>query len=121
MKLGVGFFEIGDGQPEVAFGCRKGTVAKQVLNMAQTGVVLDQVRGTTVTPHVRSDHFFDFCELGVLFHQSSQAIGIQSISPIRDKEPVGLSRFQQSGAAFKPGHLNLVKPGVRSKPSTIDH
>ena len=31
MKLGVGFFEIGDGQPEIALGCRDGTVAKQVL------------------------------------------------------------------------------------------
>jgi hypothetical protein len=48
MEFGVGLLEIGNGQAQIAFGGRNGTVAQQVLDVAEAGVILHQVSGTGV-------------------------------------------------------------------------
>lgn len=57
MELAVGFFEIGDGEMQIAFGGRERPVAEQLLHVPEIGVVPDHVRGATVPPDVRCDAF----------------------------------------------------------------
>ncbi len=53
VELGVGFFEVGDGQAQVAFGGGQGAVAEQILDVPQVGVVLHKVSRAGVAPNMR--------------------------------------------------------------------
>jgi hypothetical protein len=70
-------------------------VAKQILNMPQTGVVLDQVRGTTVTPRVRSDHFLESA--------NRRFVCIHCLSQQKQKAAECIFRGFGFGLGFEPG------------------
>jgi len=65
MKLGVGFFQIRDGQAEVAFCGGEGAVAEEVLDVAEAGMVLDEMSSAAVAPDVRCDDLLDLGQLRV--------------------------------------------------------
>ena len=83
MELGVSGFQVGDGELQVTLGGRQRAVPKQVLNVAQIGVVLDQVRGAGVTPDVRRDVFLDLGEPGVTLDQVADGVRVNGFAPER--------------------------------------
>ena len=44
LRFSVGFFEVGDDEPEVLFGSGRGAVAEDLLDMAQVGTIYRQIR-----------------------------------------------------------------------------
>ena len=50
MELAVGLLQVGDGQPQIPLRGRQRDVPQKLLDVAQVGVVLQQVRGATVPP-----------------------------------------------------------------------
>jgi hypothetical protein len=82
MELGMKPLKIGDGQTEVTFSGRNGTVAKQVLDVAETGVILDEVCGTGVPPDMRRDQFLYVGTLSVPFDHLAQRVRIQRMAPV---------------------------------------
>ncbi len=100
MKLGVGFFQIRDGQAEVTLCGGEGAVAKQILDVAEAGMVLDEMSRAAVAPDVRCDDLLDLGQLRVLFDQGAQGMGIQRMPPVGDEKPVALTCFQQNRTSF---------------------
>lgn len=68
VEFRVRLFQIGDGEAQVALGRGERLMAKQVLDMAEAGMVLDQVSGTGMAPHVRRYGLPDASRPGVLLH-----------------------------------------------------
>jgi hypothetical protein len=54
MELGMGFFQVGDAEAEVALRSRQRAMPQQILDVPQVGLVLHQVGRAGVAPHMGS-------------------------------------------------------------------
>ena len=54
--------QVRDGEMQIALGRGEGTVAEQFLDVAETGVIAHQMRGTGMPPDVRGNFFPDAAE-----------------------------------------------------------
>jgi hypothetical protein len=77
----VGRLQVADGQAQVTLGGRQRAVSQQVLDVAQIGVVFDQVGGTGMTPDVGCDVFFDPGQPGMAFNRAAHRMGVQGMAP----------------------------------------
>jgi hypothetical protein len=98
MELAMGFFEIGDGQAQIALGGGEGAMPDDVLNVPEIGFVFDHVRGATVTPDMRRDVLFHFRQLGVFASDIAHRVRIDRVAAIRDEKTVGAFLAQPVGA-----------------------
>ena len=78
----MGLFQVGDGETQIALRGGQGTVSQEVLDVAQIGVVLNEVGRTGVPPHMRSHDLLDPGRLSMLFYQGAEGVGIQRIAPV---------------------------------------
>jgi len=77
MELGVGFFEIGDGQTQIPFGRGQRAMSQQVLDMAEVGVVLEQMRCHRVSPDITGDVLFHICKPGMFLDDIPHGVRIE--------------------------------------------
>jgi len=66
----------------------EGSVPEQVLSVAEVGVVLHEVGGTGVPPHVGCDVLGDLGDLRMLCHQRAQHVRIDEPPSVGTKEQV---------------------------------
>ena len=95
MEFRVRLFQIRVGQAQLPFGGGQGSVAEKILDVAQTGMVMDKMCRAAVTPHVRRDDLLNLSQFGVPLHQRAQRERVQGVAPIGNEDPVGLTFSQQ--------------------------
>ena len=82
VEFGVGLFQIGYREAQVALCGGQGAVPQEVLDVAQIGVVLNEMGSTSVAPHMRGHDLLDPGRLSMLFYQGAEGVGIQRIAPV---------------------------------------
>ena len=104
MKFAVRFLQIGDGQAQISLGGGKGAVAEHFLNVAQVGVVFEQMRRARVPPEVRGDFLFNPGLPGVFLDNVPNAVSAQGVTMSqRNKKNVGDMVSQQ----FRPDRFDV--------------
>jgi len=69
MKPTMRFFQVGDGQMQIALGGGQSPVAEEFLDEAEVGPIAHEMRRAGVPPNVRRDFFLHSTEPGVLRHE----------------------------------------------------
>ena len=95
MEFGVGLFQVGDREAEVALRGGQGTMPQEFLHVPQVGVILNEMGSASVAPYMRGHDLLDPGRLRMLFYQGAESMGIQRIAPVGNKEPVGVTAAEQ--------------------------
>ena len=85
---GVGFLQVGDGEPEVFFGGGDRAMAEHLLDKADIGPVaaLDEVCCACVPPYMAGDVFFNAGESCVSLHDVAESVRVNGTSPGAQEE-----------------------------------
>jgi len=75
MELGVGLFQIGDREAQVALRGRQGAMPQEVLDVPQVGVVLNEMGSARVAPYMWGNDLLDPGRLRMLFDQGAEGMG----------------------------------------------
>ena len=88
MELGVGRFEVGDGQAQVTLRGGQRTVPQEVLDMAEIGVVLHQVRGALCRHTCGVTCFLILASLAWRLTMSPTEWGVDGIAAEREEQAI---------------------------------
>ena len=111
MVFGMGFLQVGDGEPEVALGGGQGAMAQESLHVAQVAVILEQMGGAGAPPNVTGHMLLDSSQPGVARDQGADGV----VDGQAAQRPGGLSFAQQA-----PGIVEGPAGGVTGTGRDLD-
>jgi len=102
MTAAVRRFEVGDGDVQVALGCRERTVAKDFLHVAQVRLVLQKMRRAGVPPDMRRHALFDPGAACAPGNQAGQPIEREPAAFQRDEDALGRALISEERRTHAP-------------------